>query len=147
MSDGTDLRRSSASALALASCLAAAGAAHFVAPGPYRRIVPQLLGDPAFWVRWSGVAQIGCAALVAHPTTRRAGACAAAVLFVGVFPANVQMALDGGVPGASFPLGSAVVAWARLPLQIPLVVWAWRVARIEKGPRHPADHPATGTVR
>ena len=129
MTERVHSRRSSGSALALASFLAVAGAVHFVVPESYRRIVPQLLGDPAFWVRWSGVAEIGCAALVAHPRTRRAGAYAAVAVFVAVFPANVKMALDGGIPGASFPLGSAAVAWARVPLQVPLIVWSWRVAR------------------
>ena len=111
-------RRSATSAYALSGFLLVAGLAHFVVPRPYQRIVPRVLGDPAFWVRWSGVAEIACAALVAHPRTRRTGAIAAAVLFVTVFPANVQMALDT----------NAVVAWARLPLQVPLVVWAGRVA-------------------
>jgi uncharacterized membrane protein len=113
---------------ALAGFLLAAGVAHFVVPGQYQRIVPQVLGDPAFWVRWSGVAEIGCAALVAHPRTRGPGACLAVALFVIVFPANVQMALDGGIPGEPFPLGSPVVAWLRLPLQVPLIIWARRVA-------------------
>ena len=112
--------RSSASALSLAALLLVAGAAHFVVPRSYERIVPRVFGDPLFWVRWSGVAEIVCAGLVAHPRTRRVGAWAAAGLFVAVFPANVKMALDGGVPGG--------LAWARLPLQIPLVVWAYRVA-------------------
>ena len=135
MTAPTETRRSSGSALALASLLAVAGATHFVVPESYRRIVPELLGDPAFWVRWSGVAEIGCAALVAHPKTRAAGAYAAVALLVAVFPANVKMALDGGIPGASFPLGSAAVAWARVPLQVPLVLWAWRVARRPPGGR------------
>jgi len=113
----------------LAAFLLLAGIAHFIVPRSYERIVPRLLGDPAFWVRWSGVAEIGCAALVAHPRTRRPGALAAVSLFVAVFPANVQMALDGGIAGQPFPLGSAAVAWARLPLQIPVILWAWRVAR------------------
>lgn len=126
-------RRASATALSLAAFLLVAGVAHFVVPRSYQRIVPRLFGDPAFWVFWSGVAEIGCAALVAVPRTRRWGAWAAIVVFVAVFPANVKMALDGGIPGASFPLGSPVVAWARLPLQIPLVVWAWRVARSAAG--------------
>jgi uncharacterized membrane protein len=102
---------------ALAVLLLATGLAHFALPRPYQRIVPRLLGDPAFWVQWSGVAEIGCAALVAIRRTRRVGAVAAAVLFVVVFPANVQMALDGGVG-----------AWIRLPLQVPLIGWAWQVA-------------------
>ncbi len=119
----------SAGALGLAGFLLAAGLAHFVIPRSYERIVPRFLGDPSFWVRWSGVAEIGCAALVAHPRTRRRGALAAIALFVAVFPANVQMALDGGIAGQPFPLGSPAVAWARLPLQIPVILWAWRVAR------------------
>lgn len=112
-------RRSPAGALSLAAFLAVAGAAHFVVPRPYQRIVPEVLADPAFWVRWSGVAEIACAGLVAHPRTRRLGALAAAGIFVVVFPANVKMALDGG--------GPAGLAWARLPLQVPLVWWALRV--------------------
>lgn len=118
--------------------------AHFVVPGQYQRIVPQLLGDPAFWVRWSGVAEIGCAALVAHPRTRRPGANLAVALFVVVFPANVQMALDGGIPGEPFPLGSPVVAWLRLPLQVPLIVWAWRVARSGRRAAGAPTGPSSG---
>jgi len=128
---------SSKSAFALAGLLLAAGVSHFLVPRSYERIVPRMFADPAFWVRWSGAAEMACAALVAHPRTRRPGAIAATILFVGVFPGNVQMALDGGIPGEPFPLGSAWVAWARLPLQVPLVVWAWRVAR-----RPPTHRPS-----
>jgi len=122
------------SAVSLAAVLAVAGAAHFAIPRPYERIVPEVLGDPAFWVRWSGVAELACAGLVAHPRTRRVGALVAAGLFVAVFPANVKMALDGGVPYG--------LAWARLPLQVPLVWWALRVGSVGSGhvrrahPRH-----------
>ena len=107
-------------ALSLAALLLASGAVHFVVPRPYERIVPGVFDDPAFWVRWSGVAEIACAGLVAHPRTRRLGAWAAVGLFVIVFPANVKMAVDGGVPYG--------LAWARLPLQVPLIWWALRVA-------------------
>ena len=124
----------------MAAFLVVAGLAHFVVPKAYQRIVPRLLGDPVFWVRWSGVAEIGCAALVAHPRTRRLGATLAMAVFVAVFPANVRMALDGGVPGQPFPWGSPVVAWFRLPLQIPLIVWARRVAA--RGPEPPPARPA-----
>ena len=119
---------SSRKALALAALLLVAGLAHFAVPRTYERIVPRLVGDPAFWVRWSGVAEIVCAGLLLDRRTRRLGALATIGVLVAGFPANVKMALDGGIPGEPFPLGSAVVAWARLPLQIPLVVWAWRVA-------------------
>lgn len=121
-------RRSSKTAFALAVFLLVAGLAHFAIPQPYRRIVPRLLNDPAFWVRLTGGAEIGCAALVAYPRTRSRGASLAIVLFVAVFPANVQMALDGGLPGEPFPWSSPAIAWLRLPLQIPLILWAQRVA-------------------
>lgn len=129
MTERRATRRASVSALSLAAFLLIAGVAHFVAPRAYLRIIPRFLGDPAFWVRWSGVAEVVCAVSVAHPRTRRSGALAALVVFVAVFPANVQMALDGGIPGEPFPLGSSAVAWARLPLQLPLIWWAWRVNR------------------
>jgi uncharacterized membrane protein len=118
-------RRTTVSALALAGLLSVTGVAHFVVPRAYERIVPRLFGDPDFWVRWSGVAELACAALVAYPRTRRVGALAAAGVFVVVFPANVKMALDGGVPYG--------LAWARLPLQVPLVWWALRVGQAAKG--------------
>ena len=105
-----------------------AGMSHFAFPGPYERIVPRLLGDAALWVRLSGVAEIGCAGLLVHPRTRRAGGLVTMGVLLAVFPANVKMALDGGLAGESFPLGSPVMAWARLPVQIPLVLWARQLA-------------------
>ena len=119
----------------------AAGLAHFAFPGPYQRIVPRVVGDPAFWVRATGVAEIACAALVLHRPTRRVGALATVALLLAVFPANVKMALDGGIAGQPFPLGSPVVAWARLPLQVPMVFWAWHVAATAGG--RPASPGAT----
>jgi uncharacterized membrane protein len=46
-----------------------------------------------------------------------------------VFPANVWAALQGGMQGLDAPFDSAAVAWARLPLQIPMIWWASEVAR------------------
>lgn len=137
---GTDLR-SPPSALVLAAFMAVAGLAHFVVPRPYERIVPRPLGDPGFWVRWSGVAEIACAALLIGRRTRRVGALMTVGLLVAVFPANVKMALDGGIPGGPFPLGSPVAAWLRLPLQLPLVVWACRVASAADRPSRRPERP------
>ncbi|MGY0236860.1 DoxX family protein [Longispora urticae] len=114
------------SALALAGLLAGMGALHFLKPRPFDRIVPRALpGSPRFWTYASGVAELAVAASVALPATRRAGGYAAAGLFAAVFPANVQMAVDarGGSPKAK------AIAYGRLPLQIPLIGWALKVAR------------------
>ena len=123
-----EARRQATSALALAAFLTTAGVLHFVIPASYERIVPRALPAPRALVLASGVVEIGAGALVAWPRSRRLGGWLAAGLLVALFPANVQMALDGGIPGEGFPLGSPVVAWVRLPLQVPLMVWALRVA-------------------
>jgi uncharacterized membrane protein len=123
--------RRRASRLALAALLLGTGSLHFVITPSYERIVPRALGSGSArtLVLVSGAAEIAAGALLTVPRTRRLGAGLAAALFVVVFPANVQMALDGGIAGAGFPLGSPVVAWLRLPLQVPLVWWALRLAR------------------
>jgi uncharacterized membrane protein len=116
-------RLRAASPYLLAALLAGAGATHFLVPGPYDAIVPPVLpGEPRAWTYGSGVAELLVAAAVAAPRTRRTGATAAAVLLVAVFPANVYMALEpGDVP--------RWIALARLPLQVPLVLWALQVRR------------------
>ncbi|SFD57105.1 Uncharacterized membrane protein [Actinopolyspora alba] len=114
------------SATVLAGSLTLTGALHFLLPRPFDSIVPRRLpGSPRGWTYLSGAAELGCAAAVAHPRTRRAGASATTALFAAVFPANVKMALD--YRNRSIPL--RFVAYARLPLQLPLIQWALRVRR------------------
>jgi uncharacterized membrane protein len=124
----TPSRRSRSSPWLLAGLLVAAGTTHVVAPAPYVRIVPRALPAPEALVALSGVVELTCAVLVAVPRTRRIGAWATVVLFVAVFPANVQMAIDSG-DGAGW---YRAVAWARVPLQVPLVLWAVGVARRQR---------------
>ena len=105
------------------------GILHFVAPKPFDKIVPpQLPGSPRTYTYGSGVAELGVATALAVPRTRRLGGWLAAALFVGVFPANIQMTADVlGNPKASKVFKAGVLA--RLPLQIPMIVAALRVAR------------------
>jgi uncharacterized membrane protein len=112
-----------------------AGASHFVVPRFYDAIVPDRLPGPArAWTLVSGAAELVCALAVAHPRTRRLGATAAAILFIVVFPANVQMAVDW----RERPLPERLVAYGRLPLQIPLVIWALRIRRAAPVTERPA---------
>ncbi len=119
------------SAPGLAGLLAAAGVAHLVRPGTFDAIVPPALPGPARWWTWgSGVAELAVAGAVAVPATRRIGAAGAALLFVAVFPANVQMTVDaftGSGPRAS--AAARVATAVRLPMQVPLVLWALAVRR------------------
>lgn len=112
------------SAKNLARFLAGAGVSHFVVPQFYDDIVPRALpGPPRVWTQLSGVAELGVAAAVAYRPTRKVGALLAAGLFVAVFPGNLQMAWDYRKRKPQ----EQAVAYARLPLQIPMVVWALRV--------------------
>ena len=116
-------------ALALAGLLAGAGVTHFVAPKPFDATVPRALpGSARAWTYASGAVELALAAGIALPWTRRRAARATAAFFVGVFPANVQMAVDWRHKPA--PLRTA--ALARLPLQVPLVLWARGVARTQE---------------
>jgi uncharacterized membrane protein len=114
------------SALALAGLLGLAGVTHFTRPKYYDAIVPRALpGTPRQWTYVSGVAELALATAVATPRTRKLGGLAAAAFFVAVFPANVKMALDFR---SKSPKARAL-AYGRLPLQIPLIAWAWNVAK------------------
>jgi uncharacterized membrane protein len=118
-------RRPTAAA-GLVVLLTSSGVLHFAAPASFDAIVPeQLPGAARTWTHLSGVAELVTAALIAAPRTRRFGGLLAALLFVAVFPANVKMAIDW----SDRPVWMRVLAYGRLPLQIPLVLWAVFVYR------------------
>ncbi len=112
-------------AVLLGALLVGAGVLHGATPGFFDQIVPSVLPHPRAWTYASGVAEVAVGAAVLHPRTRRRGALAAALLFVAVFPANVQQVLQS--EGTE-----RLLALLRLPLQVPLVLWALAVRR---GPR------------
>ncbi len=108
----------------LAALLALGGLMHFVKPRAYdAQIPPSLPGSARAWTYGSGVAEIGVAAAIAAPRTRRFGGLVAALLFVGIFPANVKMAVDA----QSAPTKFRVISLLRLPLQWPLVAWSLKI--------------------
>ncbi len=106
----------------LSALLVGAGALHFVTPGSYERLIPPFLPAPRAWIYVSGVAEVVCGVLVAVRRTRRLGGLASAALLVAVFPGNLYMAFEPG----DLPRWAAL---ARLPLQVPLVLWGLQVAR------------------
>ncbi|MGY1615565.1 hypothetical protein ACI797_02355 [Geodermatophilus sp. SYSU D00691] len=82
------------------------------------------LGDARTWVTVTGVAEIGTAALLALPVTRRSGGWAAVGLLTAFLPAHLHTFRV--VPRRPLPLAVAAV---RLPLQAPLIAAALRAAR------------------
>ena len=101
-----------------------AGIMHFVKPRAYEAIVPDVLPAQREIVYASGVAEIaGALALLPDRSARWAGWWLVATL-VGVFPANVNMAIHAerfrGIPEA--------LLWVRLPIQGALIGWVWHAA-------------------
>ena len=107
---------------------AASGVLHFVIPGPSASIVPKQLPYKRELVYVSGVAELGCAALLTRPDTRRLGGILSFGLLLAVFPANIQMTIT------TWQSRDASIWWKigtvlRLPLQIPPLKWAVTAAR------------------
>jgi uncharacterized membrane protein len=122
-------RRISGPAIAVTSIFTIAGIAHFVQPKLFDAIVPSWMpGSPRTTTHVSGAVELASAALVAHPRTRRVGGWLSLATFIGVYPANIWAALDGGMKELDPPFDSALAAWLRLPFQFPLLWLAWTVA-------------------
>jgi uncharacterized membrane protein len=103
----------------------AAGVAHFANPDFYLRIMPPWLPWHEGLVWLSGVCEVVAGLLVLVPRTRRIGGLFAIAVLLGVFPANLWMAVDLSI-WPEIPLWAR---WVRLPAQAVLIYWAWRVTR------------------
>ena len=112
--------------LVLAAFMVFAGVEHFLHPAPFVQIVPDYLPAHRMLVYVSGFFEIlGGVGLLIPPVSRYA-AWGLIALFIAVFPANVTMALKNmPVFGGYHP----VLLWLRLPLQLVLIAWAWRLTR------------------
>ncbi|MBF6395495.1 hypothetical protein IU438_06785 [Nocardia cyriacigeorgica] len=116
-------------ALFMAAALFGMGVLHFVVPKPFDSIVPpKLPGRARAYTYASGVAEIGVASALAVPRTRRLGGRLAAALFIAVFPANIQFAVDSmGNSKAGWPI--KLISVLRLPFQVPMITTALSISR------------------
>ena len=108
----------------------AAGSLHFAATETYMGLMPGYLPAHRQLVLISGAAEIagGLGILVPQSRTGQPGRAAAwglVALLIAVFPANLTMISEH----ARFPQVPLWAAWLRLPLQLPLIFWAWRYTR------------------
>jgi uncharacterized membrane protein len=100
------------------------GVLHFVATRRYMAIMPSYLPAHRELVLISGAAEIagGLGILTPVPAVQRAAAWGLIALLIAVMPANVTMLTHH----VDFPTIPEWAIWARLPLQLPLIYWAWR---------------------
>ncbi len=109
----------------LGSAFVVAGVLHFVATPVYMKIVPPYLADPRLLVQFSGICEVLGGVGVLVPVTRRVAAWGLVALLIAVLPANVYMAMSP----LRWPTIPVWALWARVPLQAPLIAWAWLYTR------------------
>lgn len=107
----------------LAVSIIVVGVLHFAVSAPFVKIMPPQLPYPLELVYISGFFEIlgGIGLLI--PLVSRAAAWGLVALFIAVFPANINMAVNhiklDNIPDS--PWFQAI----RLPLQAVLIAWAW----------------------
>jgi len=107
----------------LAIAIIFVGVTHFLIPEPYVKIMPPQLPYPLKLVYLSGFYEIlgGIGLLV--PPVSQAAAWGLIALFIAVFPANINMAVNH-IKLEYIP-NSPWVHVVRLPFQAVLIAWAW----------------------
>ncbi len=130
------MKTSRPTATVAGAIFAGAGIAHFAKPDFFEAIVPDWFPDATLANRASGVAEFACGLGMFHPRTRKLSALGLFALTIAVFPANVDMAVNGVEPKLvdgrftrSVGTARGPLNWLRLPLQAPLLWWLWREYR------------------
>lgn len=111
----------------LSGSIISIGILHFAVSDPFVKMMPPYLPHHLELVYISGFFEIlgGIGLLV--PFVSQAAAWGLILLFIAVFPANINMAVNNidlsGIPDSS------LLRWARLPLQAVLIAWAWQYTK------------------
>ncbi len=136
--NSTPNRRKEILRVILSVSMIVVGITHFVKPEPFVRIVPPQLPYPLELVYISGFFEIlgGIGLLI--PFVSVAAAWGLIALFIAVFPANINQAVNSisieGIP--DYPL----LYWVRLPFQAVLIAWAWWYTK------KPEEQPGASSV-
>ena len=99
------------------------GILHFVRPEGFVKIVPSYLPSPLALVYVSGFFEMLGGAGILIERTRRIAGLGLIALYVAVFPANINMAVNDIQP-SNMHIPEPLL-WLRLPLQLALIWWAW----------------------
>ena len=127
------MNRQSYSAAAMAALLSVSAVNHFRNPKFYNAVVPRSIStdtDGTFgvltrrqWTHLSGVLEFAAAAGLLLPATRRAAATGTTLMYIAFIAGHLS-----ALQRAFGPRGSErekAIHLARLPLQLPLIRWAW----------------------
>jgi uncharacterized membrane protein len=111
--------------------MVAAGVLHFIIPAQFIKIVPGFLPFPATLVYTSGVIEILLGIGLMLPPVQRLAAMGLMALFIDVYPANINMAVNlihiDGLPDQNWWFHAF-----RLPFQFVLIAWAYWYALPER---------------
>jgi len=104
------------------------GFLHFAKTDVYLPMMPPYLPWHRELVLLSGVAEAAGGLGLFFPATRKLAAWWLIATLMAIFPANVHIAVNN-VPLFGAPEGAGIWNWVRLPLQIPLLLWAYWYTR------------------
>jgi len=105
----------------MAVLYAGLGINHFVHPRFYLKIMPPRLPYHLALVNISGICEVLFALLLLPAATRHIAAWLIILLLIAIFPANIYMAMKWQRKHHPY----LWIAYARLPLQLVLIWWAW----------------------
>ena len=114
--------------LLCAAAMAIAGTLHFVQPEPFVRIVPAVLPAALLLVYVSGACELVFGLGLLVPRLRLVAGWGLILLYLAIFPANLNMAFNHVQMDPAHPLPDWAL-WARLPFQalfIGLAYWLRR---------------------
>ena len=106
----------------------AAGINHFRSAVFYYRIMPAYLPYPYAIIYFSGICESALGMLLLFNKTRRFAAWGIVALLAAVFPANIQMLVNYSHENNP----RLWVAIVRLPLQLPLIWWAYSFTKYKQ---------------
>ncbi len=115
----------------IALAMTAIGVLHFVKPDPFVAIVPAFLPAPLALVYVSGVFEIVLGWLLIPERTRALGKWGLIALFLAVFPANINMAVNEIQLNPESPM-PVWAMWARLPFQVLFIAVVWWAGQRDK---------------
>jgi uncharacterized membrane protein len=118
-------RKQTAARWVLALFFIVAGVNHFLAPEIYLGMMPPWLPLKAAANLISGAAEIAGGIGLLIPSMRRPAAWGLIALLIAVFPANIQVAVQGHMPGLEN--APPALLWVRLLFQPVFVAWVWWV--------------------